>query len=135
MPAAREGLSSPPPDRLTFFFFFIIFFFLNSERFTISVFHKTTWQVAAKHRKMDIKKKEDCKCINHDCFNLGRCRQRNQWTYSKTSSVNHVCTSVLVCACSVWLLDVHRLLCGIPRRTCGSGLSWPRAFTSESQWT
>lgn len=53
--ASSEGRTEQPTTRPPHFFF--IFFFLNSERFTISVFHKTTWQVAAKQRKMDIKKR------------------------------------------------------------------------------
>lgn len=61
----KEGrlLSSLPPIPLAFVFFLFSLFFAT-ERFTISVFHETTWQVTAE------KKKRDSKCINHDCFNL-----------------------------------------------------------------
>lgn len=107
----KEGLSSPPPDCHNIFFS-SSFEFRAVYDLSVSQNHLAGSSKAKKNGQ----KKMDCKCINHDCFNLGRCRQRNQWTYGKTSSVNLVCTSVLVCACSVWLLDVHRLLCGIPTR-------------------
>lgn len=51
----KEGrlLSSLPPIPLAFVFFLFSLFFAT-ERFTISVFHETTWQVTAEKKKKGL---------------------------------------------------------------------------------
>lgn len=131
MPAARERRTEQPTTRLPQHFFFLLL--LNSERFTISVFHKTTWQVAAKQRKMDKKKwTANALTMTASTWDVAGNETSGPMAKHRASTLCvHLCLSVLV-VCGCWTCTDYYV--EYPRGTCGSGLSRPSAFTSESQW-